>query len=122
MNMYSYTLTPSMTSVERLHATPKGCNGHPGLFMSESNHRDGFSFSRRSFLKTFSTTAAAAATARIDAVAQELAKANTEKTYGPDAVPVTLNVNGKQLKLQLEPRVTLLEALRNHSNLTGAKE
>src|SRR5262249_21071096 len=41
---------------------------------------------------------------------------------GPDAVPVTLNVNGKQLKLQLEPRVTLLEALRNHSNLTGAKE
>jgi aerobic-type carbon monoxide dehydrogenase small subunit (CoxS/CutS family) len=37
-------------------------------------------------------------------------------------VPVTLQVNGKPLKLQLEPRVTLLEALRNHSNLTGAKE
>src|SRR5262249_1209477 len=41
---------------------------------------------------------------------------------GPGTVPVTLQVNGKPLKLQLEPRVTLLEALRNHSNLTGSKE
>jgi xanthine dehydrogenase YagT iron-sulfur-binding subunit len=31
-------------------------------------------------------------------------------------------VNGQPLKLQLEPRVTLLEALRDHSPLTGAKE
>jgi aerobic-type carbon monoxide dehydrogenase small subunit (CoxS/CutS family) len=45
-----------------------------------------------------------------------------EKTLGPGAVPVTLNVNGKKLKLNLEPRVTLLDALRNHSNLTGTKE
>jgi xanthine dehydrogenase YagT iron-sulfur-binding subunit len=90
--------------------------------MNESNHGDRYSFSRRSFLKTFGTTAAVAATGRAEAVAQELAKANAEKTYGPDAVPVTLTVNGKPLKLQLEPRVTLLEALRNHSNLTGSKE
>src|SRR5262245_37500693 len=90
--------------------------------MSESNHGDRYSFSRRLFLKTFGTTAAVAATGQAEAVAQELAKANAEKTYGPDSVPVTLSVNGKQLKLQLEPRVTLLEALRNHSNLTGSKE
>jgi xanthine dehydrogenase YagT iron-sulfur-binding subunit len=37
-------------------------------------------------------------------------------------VPVTLNVNGEKLKLMLEPRVTLLDALRNYSSLTGAKE
>jgi len=37
-------------------------------------------------------------------------------------VPVTLKVNGETLKLQLEPRVTLLDALRNYSSLTGAKE
>jgi len=40
---------------------------------------------------------------------------------GPGAVPVTLNINGKPMKLNLEPRVTLLDALRNHLDLTGAK-
>ncbi len=79
--------------------------------------------SRRSFLKSFGTTAAAAAaTAQVEAVAQELAKANREQVLGPGTVPITLQVNGKPLKLELEPRVTLLEALRNHANLTGAKE
>jgi aerobic-type carbon monoxide dehydrogenase small subunit (CoxS/CutS family) len=37
-------------------------------------------------------------------------------------VAVSLRVNGKKLNLMLEPRVTLLDALRNYSSLTGAKE
>ena len=78
--------------------------------------------SRRTFLKTLGATAVTAAAARTQAVADELEKANAEKIIGPDAVPVTLKVNGKTLKLQLEPRVTLLDALRNFSSLTGAKE
>lgn len=41
---------------------------------------------------------------------------------GPSAVPVTLRINGKSHKLNLEPRVTLLDALRNHLDLTGAKK
>ncbi len=41
--------------------------------------------------------------------------------HGPGKVPVQLNVNGKQLQAQLEPRVTLLDALRYNFNLTGAK-
>ena len=90
--------------------------------MSESISGDGFSISRRSFLKSFGASAAVAATAQVEAVAQELAKANADKTYGPEPVPITLRVNGRQLKLELEPRVTLLEALRDHSNLTGSKE
>jgi xanthine dehydrogenase YagT iron-sulfur-binding subunit len=90
--------------------------------MNDPNQGDGFIVSRRSFLRSFGTTAAAAATAQVDVVAQELQKANSEQTYGPGAVPVTLNVNGKSLNLRVEPRVTLLEALRNHSNFTGAKE
>ena len=40
---------------------------------------------------------------------------------GPGKVPITLDVNGKQLKAQLEPRVTLLDALRENFDLTGAK-
>jgi aerobic-type carbon monoxide dehydrogenase small subunit (CoxS/CutS family) len=90
--------------------------------MTESNQDGNFSISRRSFLKTFGSSAAVAATAQVEAVAAELANANAEKLQGPGSVPVTLKVNGKTLKLDLEPRVTLLEALRNHSNLTGSKE
>jgi len=78
--------------------------------------------SRRTFLKSLGTVAATAATAQVQSVAAELEKANAEKTVGPGAVPVALKVNGQTLKLMLEPRVTLLDALRNYSSLTGAKD
>jgi xanthine dehydrogenase YagT iron-sulfur-binding subunit len=78
--------------------------------------------SRRTFLKSLGTAAVTAAAARTRAVAAELEKVNAEKVVGPGAVPLTLKVNGKTLKLNLEPRVTLLDALRNYSSLTGAKE
>jgi len=90
--------------------------------MSEPSSKSGFTVSRRSFLKSFGTTAAVAATAQVEAVAAELEKANQEKIVGPEAVPITLNVNGKPIKLQVEPRVTLLDALRNMTPLTGCKE
>jgi len=79
-------------------------------------------FSRRTFLKSIGTVAATAATAQVRSVAAELEKVNAEKVVGPDAVPVTLTVNGEKLKLMLEPRVTLLDALRNYSHVTGPKE
>ncbi len=41
--------------------------------------------------------------------------------YGPGKVPVTLMVNGKKLTAELEPRVTLLDALRDNFDLTAAK-
>src|SRR4029077_12757414 len=40
---------------------------------------------------------------------------------GPGDVPVTLMVNGKRINLTIEPRVTLLNALRNRADLTGNK-
>ncbi len=78
--------------------------------------------SRRTFLKSLGTVAATAATAQVQSVAAELEKANAEKIIGPEAVAVTLKVNGDNLKLMLEPRVTLLDALRNYSGYTGTKE
>jgi len=78
--------------------------------------------SRRTFFKSLGTVAVTAATAQVTTVAAELEKASAEKVLGPGAVPVTLKVNGEKLKLMLEPRVTLLDALRNYSSLTGAKE
>jgi xanthine dehydrogenase YagT iron-sulfur-binding subunit len=90
--------------------------------MSESKSKDGFSVSRRTFLKTFGTSAAVAATAQVEAVAAELEKVNKEKLIGPDKVPITLQVNGKPIKLEVETRTTLLDALRNMTPLTGSKE
>lgn len=78
--------------------------------------------SRRTFIKGLGATAVSTVVAQTAAVAQELEKANAEKAVGPGAVPMTLTVNGEKLQLQLEPRVTLLDALRNYSNLTGSKE
>jgi xanthine dehydrogenase YagT iron-sulfur-binding subunit len=40
----------------------------------------------------------------------------------PNAIPVSLNVNGKVHELRLDPRTTLLDALREHLDLTGTKK
>jgi len=40
---------------------------------------------------------------------------------GPGDVPVALTVNGKRVDLKIEPRVTLLDALRTRADLTGNK-
>jgi xanthine dehydrogenase YagT iron-sulfur-binding subunit len=90
--------------------------------MIESKPEDGFSVSRRAFLKTFGASAAVAAAGQLETAAAELSQAGAEKLHGPGAVPMTLNVNGRTIKLELEPRVTLLEALRDHSGVTGPKE
>ncbi len=49
------------------------------------------------------------------------APAATTDVVGPGQVPITLRINGQVKKLNLEPRVTLLDAMRNHLDLTGAK-
>ena len=43
------------------------------------------------------------------------------KVFGPGKVPIQLTINGKNLAAQVEPRVTLLDALRNELDITGAK-
>ncbi len=44
------------------------------------------------------------------------------KILGPEKVPITLRVNGKSHTLSVEPRVTLLDALRVDLDYTGAKK
>lgn len=43
------------------------------------------------------------------------------KIYGPDKTSVSLNINGAVRNASVEPRTTLLDALRNDLDLTGAK-
>ena len=78
---------------------------------------DGVNLSRRSFLKTTGAVGlAATVAARADVVAQ-----SGPASIGPGEVPVRLTVNGRQLDLMIEPRVTLLDALRMRADLTGSK-
>jgi xanthine dehydrogenase YagT iron-sulfur-binding subunit len=48
--------------------------------------------------------------------------ASADGVAGPGEVPVTLKINGEIHQLNLEPRVTLLDALRNSLDMTGAKK
>jgi xanthine dehydrogenase YagT iron-sulfur-binding subunit len=43
------------------------------------------------------------------------------QVLGPGEVPVALRINGTENNIHLEPRVTLLDALRNRLDITGAK-
>jgi xanthine dehydrogenase YagT iron-sulfur-binding subunit len=93
----------------------------------ESNHcdakdpvgvEDRSGVSRRDFLK-ISTIAAAVPVVAGPRVA--MAAGEEVPVHGPDKVPIELTVNGKKYKAGLEPRVTLLDALRDTLDITGAK-
>jgi xanthine dehydrogenase YagT iron-sulfur-binding subunit len=72
--------------------------------------------SRRAFLKTVGV--GTAVTGLVGAVPRSA----QAEILGPDAVSLSLKVNGALHTLNVEPRVTLLRALRDHLGLTGAKE
>jgi xanthine dehydrogenase YagT iron-sulfur-binding subunit len=75
-------------------------------------------FSRRAFLKGSGAAAAATALANSPGIAPA---AETSTVVGPGMTTITLDINGQSQKVEVEPRMTLLEALRYGLNLTGAK-
>ncbi len=106
-----------LAALESLHATPVQQGG----------------LSRRAFL---SATLAAAAVLTLPlssadsapsdkpmpGVRPEKVQASQSGTAQSGTVPVSLEVNGKKHKLQLEPRVALLDALRENLHLNGTKK
>lgn len=76
-------------------------------------------FSRRDFLRGSSAAAAAASitAAAVRAEAQQAARVPVVS----GATTITLDVNGKTHKVEVEPRTTLLDVLRYQLDLTGAK-
>ena len=84
--------------------------------------RNGPGFNRRNFLK--GSGAAVAATAMATAAAEQQAAAQQQAAKLAPAAPqtITLNVNGVDKKLTVEPRVVLMDALRDDLNLTGCKD
>jgi xanthine dehydrogenase YagT iron-sulfur-binding subunit len=75
--------------------------------------------SRRQFLihSTVATSGLVVVTTLTAATATPAAKPSTG-----NLVPVTLQVNGAAHSLKLDPRTTLLDALREHLELTGTKK
>jgi len=78
-----------------------------------------FGVSRRDFLKTAGVGSLATAVTTVGA--EEVQAQAGPRVAGPGEVPVSLTVNGRRVDLRIEPRVTLLDALRNRADLTGNK-
>ena len=77
-------------------------------------------FSRRGFLKGVGIGTVAGGL--ISPVGLKEAIAADANVKGPGEFPLELEINGRKRKLSVEPRVTLLDALRNRLDLTGAKK
>jgi xanthine dehydrogenase YagT iron-sulfur-binding subunit len=77
-------------------------------------------FSRREFLRGSGAAAAATALATGPGMVEQ-ADAQGQIVPGRAKQDITLNVNGKDQQVSVEPRMTLLDVLRYQLNLTGAK-
>ena len=85
--------------------------------------------SRRAFLSRASAVGVATATATIGApLATAAAKAQSQNGIEeapaaiPGTIPITLKVNGETHRLQIDPRATVLDTLRETLHLTGTKK
>lgn len=73
--------------------------------------------SRRDFFKTVGV--GSIATAVVAGVRE--GEAQGPPALGPGEAPITLTINGRRYQLQVEPRVTLLDAMRTRLDITGPK-
>jgi len=80
--------------------------------MSDADDRPGFT--RRDLVRSALVGAVAA---RVGAKTP----AEVDRSMGPGAVPLTLDINGHAYRLHAEPRVVLADALRERLGLTGTK-
>jgi xanthine dehydrogenase YagT iron-sulfur-binding subunit len=78
-------------------------------------------FSRRGFIGGLGVGSGALGTGLLEKEAAA-APPPPANMVGPAATPITLNINGKPVNLTVEPCVTLVDALRNYLDLTGAKK
>jgi len=95
--------------------------------MSDNPKLDHVNRSRRTFLKTTGTTAAAGMiSAYLPAHASDAVEGVSENevtsTTIEGAVPITLRINGKDHKLNIDPRTTLLDCIRETLTFTGTKK
>jgi xanthine dehydrogenase YagT iron-sulfur-binding subunit len=88
--------------------------------MSDSRRNKESGVSRRGFLKGIGATSVA--TGFLSPAGLQSTFGQESKVVGPGEVSLTLKINGQNRQLKVEPRVTLLDALRNRLDLTGSKK
>jgi xanthine dehydrogenase YagT iron-sulfur-binding subunit len=87
----------------------------------EHNHHEA-GLSRRDFLRSSGAAATAVALAEASPASAEEAPARiAANAIGPQPVELRLDVNDAAMTTTIEPRVTLLDALRNYLDVTGCK-
>lgn len=88
----------------------------------QGHNKNGPGLSRRAFLKGSGAAAATAlTTVPVPAGLAEADDKSDVVAVGPGPVKVQFNVNGKKMTATVEPRVTLLDALRDYLDVTGCK-
>ena len=82
---------------------------------------NGPGLSRRQFLKGSGAAAATALSTQLPALGEQADSKDAVVGMGPGAVEIQLNVDGAKMTTKVEPRVTLLDALRNYLDVTACK-
>ena len=93
--------------------------------MTDESNPNPIDQSRRTFLKTSGTTAAVgviSAYLPAHASGEPTRESEVSSPAIEGAVPVTLRINGKEHKLNIDPRTTLLDCIRETVTLTGTKK
>ncbi len=95
--------------------------------MKDDSDKPRRKLTRRAFLSTAGSSAAVAAIAGCQAKSGRTAERGSSAAVadGPEiegAVPVTLRINGQEHRLQVDPRTTLLDCVRETVALTGTKK
>jgi xanthine dehydrogenase YagT iron-sulfur-binding subunit len=91
--------------------------------MDDDKQSDPSDPNRRAFLRTMGSTAATAAMMRGGAQVRPVSRTTTaDAPTIQGAVPITLRINGKDHNLQVDPRTTLLDCIRETVALTGTKK
>ncbi len=108
---------------------PPSCNDSPldpaPEKSLESSRRKAGGFTRRSFLSGLGAAgiAATASPLLVSSAAATVPGTEVETPAAPPgAIPVVLTINGKQHRLTLDPRVTLLDVLRENLQMPGTKK
>jgi xanthine dehydrogenase YagT iron-sulfur-binding subunit len=90
--------------------------------IKRSGSKRSFHLTRRELLKLSAATGGALAAERLLGGTAPLAAAQGAEAAAAPPVNVALRVNGAERRLTLDPRTTLLDALREHLHLTGSKK
>ncbi len=114
------------SSAEEASARPHVLDLKPDTPVVENASAPHFATSRRAFIAGAASATAALAIAPLlgegEAHAQNLTPNSLPAAPNVPPVDVTLNINGADHALSIEPRVTLLDALRERLHMTGSKK